>query len=184
MTKDGVRPIRPISGGRDRNGRVTPEQFAPDSYALHSPTEALAHYIRGSGKDRNYYFSKIDTSHVKVTDFPEIADRLKKEKPGLYPIVDATTTLNGGIGRPGNLSSATTIGGLVLRANGVLAIARNGSYHFSGKLTADNDLYNFNKRAGRSASGEASTTLGRQLPGTNFWIHVLGSKPFNGSGRR
>ena len=83
-----------------------------------------------------------------------------------------------------NTTSVATVGGLVLRANGVLAIARDGSYRFDGRLSADPDPFDFNPRSGRSAIAEASTTIGRQLPGKPFLVHLIGSKPFSARGRR
>lgn len=101
------------------------------------------------------------------------------------PIVDAVGGYEGKMfGEVGNTTSAATVGSLVLRANGVLTIERDGGYRFDGRLSADPDKYDFNKRLGRSAVGEASTTIGRQLPGKPFLLHLIGSKPFSVRGRR
>lgn len=186
MTAGGVRKIRPVSGGgTDRNGRPVPEMFAPDRYALHSPDEALMHFLSGSGEDRNYYFQKVDTSHVTLANFPSISKVVAEAKPGLHKIVDALGGYNGGtLGRTSNLTSPATVGGLTLRASGVLAIAGDGYYTFSGRLSADDDIYDFNKRRGRSPLADASTKIGRQISGKSFTVHMIGSKPFSERGRR
>lgn len=116
MTKHGVGSVQPVSGGYvDQNGRYVPEQFAPDPYALHTPAEALAHYAGGSGEDRNYYFSKVDMSRVKPTDFLNIADLIANAKPGLYPIVDAGSAYNGDYSGPKSISSWATVEVLTFR---------------------------------------------------------------------
>lgn len=186
MTAHGPGIIRPVSGGgTDRNGRPVPEMFPPDPYALRTPAEALAHYVDGSGEERNYYFNKVDKSEVKLSDFPAIAKLTSNGSTGVYPIVDAAASYNGGLlGKADNLSSAATVGGLTLKANGMLAIAKDGSYSFSGRLSADQDKFDFNPRSGRSAIAEASTTIGRQLTGREFLVNMIGSKPFSARGRR
>lgn len=86
MTARGVAKIRPVGGGgTDRNGRPVPELFPPDPYALHTPAEALAHYMDGSGEARNYYFNNVDTSQVKLTDFKEVAKLAAKREPDYTP---------------------------------------------------------------------------------------------------
>ena len=184
ITASGVDAVKPVSGGySDANGRHVPEVFAPDPYALSNPAAALVHYAGGSGEDRNYYFNTLDTSKVALSDFPEIQRTLQEGTPGLHQIVNASGRFDSGLPLlTRNLSSAATIGGAVLRANGVLAISRDGRYSFDGTLAAKDDLYDFNPRKGRSAIGNISTAIGRQLPGKPFTIHIIGSKPFSKTG--
>lgn len=184
ITKSGIGTIKPVSGGHfDANGRYVPELFPPDPYAISNPASALAHYIGGSGEARNYYFNTLDTSKVRLTAFPEIRRLLKERKPGLHQIVNATGSFDSGLPlMTRNLSPAATIGGARLRANGVLAISKDGRYSFDGKLAAEKDPYDFHPRDGRSAIADASTTIGRQFPGKIFNIYIVGAKPFSESG--
>lgn len=176
--------IKPVGGGTDRNGRHRPVLFPPDPYAFHSPQEALAHYISGSGEERNYYFNEVDTSRVSLSVFPKIAKLAASAAPGIYPINDAGEYSSGVLGKSKNLTSAATVGRLVLRADGVLAIAKNGSYQFIGRLSAKHDRYDFNRSHGRSKAGEASTTVGRWIPDKPFRVNLIGSEPFSARGRQ
>lgn len=184
VTASGVGTIKPVSGGHlDPAGRYVPELFPPDRYALSNPTFALAHYVAGSGDARNYYFNTLDTSKVKLTTFAEVRRILKEGKPGLYQIVDSLGSFDSGLPLlTRNLSPGATIGGAKLRANGVLAISREGRYSFDGKLAADVDSYDFEPRKGRSQIGDVFTMIGRQFPGKKFKIYIVGSKPFSETG--
>lgn len=85
---------------------------SPDPYALSNPAAALAHYVGGSGEDRNYYFNTLDTSKLALSDFPEIQRTPKEGTPGLHQIVNASGRFDSGLPvLTRNLSSAATIGG-------------------------------------------------------------------------
>lgn len=181
VTASGIGAIKPVSGGHfDATGRYIPELFPPDPYALSNPAAALAHYVGGSGENRKFYFNTLDTSKVKLTAFAGVRQILEEGKPGLHRIVDASGSFDSGLPlMTRNLSPAATVGGASLRANGVLAIGKDGRYSFDGKLAADVDSYDFDPRKGRSWIGDASTAIGRQLPGQKFKIHIIGAKPFS-----
>lgn len=184
VTSSGLGKIKPTSGGHfDTNGRYVPEFFPPDPYALSNPAATLAHYVDGSGEARNYYFNTLDTSNVRLTDFPAVRQLINEGKPGVHRIVDAAGSFDSGLlSGTRNFSSAATVGGLELRANGILVISKNGRYSFDGRLMAKEDPYDFNARKGRSWIGESSTTIGRHIPGKQFQIYIIGSKPFSDTG--
>ncbi len=185
VTAQGVGIIRPTSGGHvDSTGHYVPEIFPPDPYHLSDPVSALAHYIAGSGTERNFYLNTVDTSHVKVSDFRRLQKVIDWGRPGRYYFKDVPhhnfdSSLPWDISKS---SAATTVGRLKLRLTGSLAVGKNGRYSFSGFLGSMPDPYDFNPSHGRTAAGEGLTTIGRMVSGKPFRIYVVGTKPFTASG--
>lgn len=184
-TANGVDIIRPTSGGYvNTSGQFVAEVFAPDPYRLTDPASAVAHYAGGSGEDRNYYLNSVDTSNVKVSDFPSVQSILDKNQPGRFDITGASIRNfdSGTPFAPKKISSANIVGRLAIEANGVLVISSKGRYIFNGYLGVSHEKYQFPASRHRTPLAEALTTFGRHLPGRAFDVHVIGTAAFNKAG--
>ena len=118
-------PVRPGSDQVERYGRS-----AQNLPIIDGPFGALSHYIGGSGTPVQYPFSHIDTSDVKVSQFPAAAKLIADRVPGRFDI-DA----NLGYSTSG-FESAAFVGRIVLNVHGSLVVNENGSHSFKGTLGA------------------------------------------------
>jgi hypothetical protein len=170
--------IHPTGGGYvDANGHDVPEQFPPDPYHLSDPFHALAHYLDGSGEARNFYLNAVDMSQLELSDFPAIQDVLGAGKPGVYPI-RAAAAKNFDASLPPShfkFSAANIVGRLGLHADGMLVISPEGRYIFNGKLSVPKEFYRFPASKYRTSLAERLTTFGRQLPGKDYRVYVIGA---------
>ncbi len=185
MTAKGKAIIQPTGGGYvDANGHYVAEQFPPDPYHLSDPFHALAHYLGGSGEARNFYLNAVDMSQLTLSDFPAIEHILSSGKPGIYPI-KAAAAKNFDTSLPPShfkFSAANTVGRLGLHADGILVISPQGRYSFNGKLSVPKELYRFPASKYRTSLAEHLTTFGRQLPGKDYRVYVIGAVPLERTG--
>lgn len=135
------------------------------------------HYLGASATPRRVNFSDIDTSSVRVEDFPEVAVELKK--PALSEQVKIRAS------RPWSTSGAQglLIGNFTLLLKGTLTHYSDCRWSFDGSLRAFDDKYDFNKGA-RQLTAEALTTLGRMTPGQAYRLEIRGVRKITASGRK
>jgi hypothetical protein len=122
-------------------------------------------------------FSEINTSSVRCPDFPQVKSAIGGGcEAQTIQIDDSKAFATSG-------DAALTVGNITLRLQGTLTIGCDCTWSFSGTLKSYNDRYDFNASSHRSAIGEALTTFGRNIPGVDFDINILGSKSISESGK-
>lgn len=133
------------------------------------------HYTGKSGKARRVNFNEIDTSAVRVRDFPEPAGLLK------WPAREDTRKIDSTIKWTAKRAQWLFLGTISLRLRGTLKIRADCHWQFEGSLRAWDDKYDFNASK-RGMLGEALTAIGRNTPGEHYTVEIRGVKPIRESG--
>jgi hypothetical protein len=76
-----------------------------------------------------------------------------------------------------------TIGNVTLKWQGRLDFDKDGRWNLIGKYEAFDDRYDFDPSRHRLPTGEALTTIGRNMPGQPYWMDIRGSVPVTASGK-
>ena len=152
--------------------------YRPYQGQVRNPIQALLHYIGGTGETLKTPFEEIDLSVVKLNQFNAIQKALADSS-----IVD-TVAIDDTHAFKTRGSHEYYLGNITFRITGKLNINRaEDSWSFDGTISALRDFYDFNASTHRDKSGETSTTMGRQIPGTPYYIEFDGSKPISGNGK-
>jgi hypothetical protein len=154
---------------------VSDNDLTPAPIKATSFIGGLLHYLGASAKPRRVSFSDVDTSSVRITDFPRAAAELKS--PARNEQVRISTSRHWSTsGRTGLL-----IGDFTLLLKGTLTHHDDCRWSFEGSLRAFDDKYDFNKGS-RSRVAEALTTMGRMSPGKPYSLQIRGVRKFSESG--
>ena len=160
-----------------------------DPLGLLTSSEAFDHYKSGPDDPNDstkrtpirISFGEINTSEVKVTDFPAVKRLLLEKRIGKHPV----TWKN----KKDNLPFSTTgdqslyLGDVSLKLEGTLEIKTDCTWSFDGTLKCFDDLYDFNASTHRSAIGECLTAVGRKTKGKPFYVEIRGEKNIKENGR-
>ena len=147
-----------------------------DPSGLLSSTEALLHYIGGSGEPLSMQINEIFIKEMSVDQLTQIQNALNQFDESECYSSDIVTNIDEVISYSTTGDQALFLGDISLHFSGTLTITPTGSWFFSGKLNALPDVYDFNKSTHRSKFGEMLTTIGRQLPGEPYIINITGEK--------
>jgi Colicin M len=121
-------------------------------------------------------FDDIDTRSVRPSQFQQVQDELSRGvRDTVLSIDDRLTFSTSG-------DQGLFLGDITLRLQGQLSIRGGETFDFTGTLKSFDDKYDFN-RANRGLIGEFLTWIGRETPGTPYWIEIRGAKPITESGR-
>lgn len=131
--------------------------------------DAFSHYREGSGLMLKAPFSQLGAD-VGPDYFSGFRSALAEASPGDTFIISATAPFK----TVGN--EALTFGYVTLHLQGELSVGYGGWWSFEGKVSALNDIYDFNASTHRSWFGEAATWAGRQFDGKPYEIQFVGSK--------
>lgn len=138
----------------------------------------LYYWLYGKGETRYVNIGSLNLQMV-TRDIPPVRDAVAANGPGIYPINSPFTYNTFG---PGYL---TSFAGLLLgrvsgNVSGVLTIAANGTYVFTGTYTLNPDVFDADP-SHRPPVQEALTTIlraiGDQFGHVDFTTVVLGSQP-------
>ena len=159
-----------------------------DILGLLTASEAFDHYKHGPDDPKDpkcrtpirISFDDIDTSSVKASEFPRVADVLKECKKGRYRIKRIDKNDNLAFHVVGGL--ALVLGDVSLKLEGDLHVAQNGDWKFTGTLKCFDDIYDFDKSSHRGVFGEMLTFIGRSTNGKKYWIEIRGEKAMTESG--
>ncbi len=166
-----------LDGGWNRFGYVGGNALSlVDPEGLLSASEALAHYLGGTGTALDMDFSEIPTYFVKPTDFPKLNAAINGACFDQKISIDDRTAF-------ASFMKWLTVGNITLRLQGTLIKKCDCSWNFSGHIKSFDDVYDFNESNHRSNVGENLTTVGRLLPGKEYAIRIRGSKPISQKGR-
>jgi hypothetical protein len=139
-----------------------------------SPFAALFHYVQGSGdamsvrlQDLGLHFEADEVQPLK--DF--VAAHAAQTNQPLQVSGDfAYNTAND------SLVTASYMGNITLHYQGEVTISPSGNYHFTGQITAYNDVYDANPSTHRGPIGEASTHILGLFGGTSYEIAITGGQ--------
>ena len=122
-------------------------------------------------------FWDLDTSSIGATYFRDVTAALGSLcTERTIPIAAAQAW------QPPGWNNAAMIGWITLRVTGTLTVHCDCTWTFTGYLTAAPDHFDFNRSVHRSTIGEASTTIGRQIPGEPFPFYFRGGRTLDSSG--
>jgi len=166
------------SGGQGPSGN--PYQLVCNSCSDEEPAplgvrEAFQHYREGSGLTLKAPFSQLDVD-VGAEYFKGFRTALAGAEPGnSYAINTVAPFATKGY-------EAAIFGHVTLRLQGELSVGMGGWWSFDGRISALNDIYDFNPSTHRTLMGEASTWVGSQFKGKPYEIQFIGSKPVYNNG--
>ena len=132
--------------------------------------DAFTHYLDGSGRTLKAPFSQLG-ANVGPEYFGGFNDTLG----GAFPGESYHVSANAPFATQG--AAAAVFGHVTLHLEGDLAVGSSGWWSFEGKVSALNDIYDFNPASHRSFIGELSTWVGRQFNGTPYEIQFVGYRP-------
>ncbi|MBK9340539.1 MAG: lipid II-degrading bacteriocin [Rhodoferax sp.] len=112
-----------------------------------SASEALAHYLGGTGTALDMDFSEIPTYFVKPTDFPKLNAAINGACFDQKISIDDRTAF-------ASFMKWLTVGNITLRLQGTLIKKCDCSWNFSGHIKSFDDVYDFNESNHRSNVGE------------------------------
>jgi RHS repeat-associated protein len=166
-----------LQGGWNRFGysNQNPMSFT-DPSGLLSSTEALDHYLGGTGTALDMDFSEIPTPFVKPTDFPAVKAATNSACFDSTLKIDDRTAF-------ASFVKWLTVGNITLRLQGTLTTKCDCSWSFSGNIKSFDDKYDFNASDHRNPVGEALTKVGRNIPGKVYSIRIKGAKSIFQEGR-
>ena len=159
-----------------------------DAVGLLTSSEAFDHYKTGSDDPNDstkrtpirISFDEINTSEVKVTDFPAVKRLLSEKKIGTHPVTWKNKNDNLPFSTSGDQS--LYLGNISLKLEGTLEIKADCTWPFDGTLKCFDDLYDFNASTHRSPIGEWLTSIGRKTKGKPFYVEIRGAKNITESG--
>ena len=159
-----------------------------DLLGLLTSSEAFDHYKSGPDDPNDstkrtpirISFDEINTSEVKVADFPAVKRLLSEKKTGKHPVTWKNKNDNLPFSTSGDQS--LYLGNISLKLEGTLEIKADCTWTFDGTLKCFDDLYDFNASTHRSAIGEWLTSIGRKTKGKPFYVEIRGSKNITESG--
>lgn len=156
---------RPMVPTTEVNSQEEPSKLGAGSFL-----GGFAHYLGKTAKPRRVDFHELDTSGVRVTDFPAVAKALRAPQPGQSVSINSLmywTTK----GRQWLL-----LGDIGLILKGRLTFDEKCRWSFEGSLRSNDDRYDFNKGT-RGLVGESLTAFGRGVQGENYKVEIRGVKP-------
>ncbi len=149
-----------------------------DPFGLLTSEEALKHYLDGSQTPLSISFSDVDTASLRVESFRDVRQALSAPCCANQDVpIDSTAPFS----TQGD--EAYYLGYITIRLRGVVSLRRDCSWVFRGRISALDDIYDFNPSTHRTPGAEFLTWVGAQLPGKTFTISMTGSKPFGARGR-
>ena len=159
-----------------------------DLLGLLTSSEAFDHYKSGPDDPNDstkrvpirISFDEINTSEVKVIDFPAVKRLLSEKKAGKHPVTWKNKKDNLPFSTSGDQS--LYLGNVSLKLEGILEIKTDCTWTFAGTLKCFDDLYDFNASTHRSAIGEWLTSIGRETKGKPFYVEIRGEKAITESG--
>lgn len=176
ILSDGVRSVGPV-------GEIFSPGGTGDASAMNEPSprritsvDALNHYRKGTGTPLRMNFSDIDTSTVRVVDFPQVRALVSGESVGEFSVDSRIPFSTSG-------DQAGYLGNITLRLQGRLALEQN-FFGFRGTLKSFDDRYDFNRSTHRGILGEILTRWGASQPGVPYDIQIRGSKVVDEVGGR
>jgi tetratricopeptide (TPR) repeat protein len=157
--------------------QVSPKMTEPSPIASGAYLEGFLHYLGKSKRTRRIDFNQVDTSHIRVTEFPAVKAELAK------PGGKGRVTISSKKGWNARGGDAYLIGRGLLLLKGTFTHHEDCRWSFEGSLRSYDDDYNFNKDR-RGPIAEAMTTLGRMVPGKEYSLEIRGTKPIRDAGTK
>lgn len=149
-----------------------------DPLGLLDSRGAFNHYTGGTGTSLRMLFGDINTSSVKASQFPKVANEISGSAR------DATISIDDRKAFSTSGDQALFLGDITLRVQETLTLKTSDcSWKFDGTLKSFDDKYDFNKSTHRGPIGEFRTGIGRGTTGTPYWIEIRGSKQISESGK-
>ena len=157
-------------GGGGRNPyQLVCDNCADEDPAPIGPREAFRHYREGTGLMLKAPFSQLGVD-VGAEYFRGFRAALAGAQPGeSYSINSIAPFSTKGY-------EAAAFGTVVLHLNGELSVGMGGWWMFEGRISALNDIYDFDPSTHRTLLGEFSTWVGAQFEGKPYQIQFIGSK--------
>lgn len=140
--------------------------------------DCLKHYVEGSGKSLTARFDELGAENVTPEMFAQVKGLAAAGTPdGQYAINDTLGL------QTDSLNARAAYGRVTLQLQGALTVSQ-GSYSFSGRLSAAPDKYDFDPQPWgvRTPMGEVSTRAGALLPGRSFNNVFVGDRVLRSGG--
>jgi RHS repeat-associated protein len=139
--------------------------------------DAFAHYLGGSGSTLSAPFSQLGAGSVGPEYFGAYNDAIAGAVFGDSNHISTSAPFST------HGLAAAVFGTVVLHLEGDLTFGSDGAWSFRGKISAYNDIYDFNPASHRTMLGEFSTWVGAQFEGTPYEIRFVGSQSVYRSGQ-
>lgn len=165
---------------------VVDHSSSPDFFGTPLMFVAGVYYWLFGGGQRRYVNIGSLNLQMVTQDIPPIRDAVASNGPGTYNINSPFSYNTFG---PAYLTSfvGLLLGRVSGNVNGVLTIAPDGAYTFSGSYTLNPDVFDADP-SNRPPAQEAATTalryLGDVFGHTDYTTEVLGAQPLNLSGTK